>query len=86
MRADIYEPGNAEKVFSAVRQIKEQTGIELSTNRVINLLISSIDSIEVVETITLKLKQNPESQTGGEFQRQKKKRVVKQSRWMAGLK
>jgi hypothetical protein len=86
MRADIYEPGNAEKVLAAIRKIEEQTGNRHSFNRVVNTLISIIDSIEVVETITITLKENPETQHGGEFERKKKKKVVKQSRWVMDFK
>lgn len=86
MRADIYEPGNAEKVFSAIRQIKEATGIELSPNRVVNLMIAAIDSIESVETLTIILKNSPEPEHGGKFERKKPKKIVKQSRWVMDFK
>lgn len=86
MRADIYEPENAEKIYSAIRQIKERTGIEPSFSRVVNLMISAIDSIESIETLTIILKADPEAQHGGEFQRKKKKKIVKRSNWITNIK
>lgn len=86
MRIDLYEPHNAEKIHSAIRQIREATGIQLSPNRVANLFLSAIDSVESIEVLTITLKAAPDTQAGGEFERKKKKKIVKRTNWVTDFK
>lgn len=83
MRLDVSQK-NAERIFEAIKQIREETGVELSPNRVGNLYLAAIDSAEFLQILTITLRTNPEAGKE-EVGRKRSKTIKRTTNWATNL-
>jgi len=75
-------PENEILILEAIKRIQKETGIQISPNRLINMLIPGIESIEFQSETIITMKQNSSVQQNPQPQKKQIRRAIK---WMSGL-
>lgn len=75
-------PENEILILEAIKRIQKETGIQISPNRLINMLIPGIESIEFQSETIITMKQNSSVQQKPQPQKKQIRRAIK---WMSGL-
>ena len=83
MRIELTEE-NTKKAQAAEQQLREQEGITISPNQIVNIIMGAVDVLELKQTVSITLKggnaQAPATQP------HRKKIIVKSSSWLMNLK
>lgn len=75
-------PENEILILEAIKRIQKETSIQISPNRLINMLIPGIESIEFQSETIITMKQNSSVQQKPQPQKKQIRRAIK---WMSGL-
>jgi len=60
MRVEISDD-NTEKLYSAERQLREKYGVIVSPNRLVNIILSSVEMLEMEQTVKVTMNIRPDA-------------------------
>ncbi len=70
---------NADKVFEIVNKLRDEHGIEITPNRVVNFIIEHAQSLEVQNVVTIGFDVKPLSRDGHETKSRRVHSVLKKN-------
>ena len=78
-------PENEIVILEAIKCIQKETGIQISPNRLINMLIPAIESIEFQSETIITLKQSVIQPSNTLVLKPPNPRIRRTSKWMSGM-
>jgi hypothetical protein len=84
IRFELY-PENEKRLIEAIQHIQKEYDFQISPNRLINMLISSIDSFEFQSEVIVTLKQQPAQSASQQVTKPPPLKIRRNSTWMSRL-